>query len=242
MTKNKISFFIILLVLFQGPGGVNTLFAYDVISIEKGGELSGTITFKGERPTMQPIKVVLNPEYCGNTVYDETYIINPQNNGLENVVISIEGIERGKKANDQLVIVENLKCHFVPHVQAGMVGDYFELRNLDPVLHDNHFRINERTIFNMAMPPNGKNVKKRMTEPGIINTVCDAHTFMKGSIYVAENPYFAVTDKNGNYTISNIPPGKYRVKVWHETLPSNEKEIFIPYQKIVNLSLELGPK
>jgi hypothetical protein len=242
MTKNKIFFFIIFLVSFLSPGVVNTSLAYDEIRVEKGGELAGTITFIGELPVIQPIKVVLNPEYCGNTIYDETYMVNPQNKGLVNVVISIVGIERGKKANDQLVIVENLKCHFVPHVQAGMVGNSFEIRNLDPVLHNNHFRINGRTLFNMAMPPHGNNVRKRMPEPGIINTVCDAHTFMKGAIYVAENPDFAVTDKNGNYTISNIPTGKYQVKIWHEASPPQEQEIVIPPQKKVYLSLVLGPR
>jgi hypothetical protein len=65
---------------------------------------------------------------------------------------------------------------------------------------------------------------------------------MKGTIFVAENPYFAVTDKDGNYTISNIPPGKYRVKFWHEALPEKEREIVVPPLKKVNLSMELNSK
>ena len=227
---------------FLSSGLLDCLFAYDEIPVENGGELSGTMTYLGQQPAIQAIKVVLNPEYCGNTVYDESYFVNPQNKGLENVVVSIEGIERGKKADNQVVLVENLKCHFVPHVQAGMAGHFFEIRNLDPVLHNNHFRINERTIFNMAMPPNGKRVSKRMPEPGIINMACDAHTFMKGAIYVTSNPYFAVTDKNGNYNISNIPPGKYLVKIWHEALPQQENEIVIYPRSKTNLSLNLGSK
>ncbi|MFI5305599.1 MAG: hypothetical protein ACHQYP_12495 [Nitrospiria bacterium] len=228
------------LFLFFPIGEVKILYAYTEIPVEKGGELSGTITFNGEPPINQVTKVVLNPEYCGNTVYDETYVVNSQNKGLGNVVVSIEEIEKGKKADDKLIILENLKCHFVPHVQAGMVGNYFEIRNLDPVLHNNHVRINGRTILNMATPPNGTNVKKKLSDPGIINTACDLHTFMKGAIFVSKNPYFAVTDKDGNYTISNIPPGKYQVKIWHEALPSQEKEIVISPRKKINLSMELG--
>jgi hypothetical protein len=92
------------------------------------------------------------------------------------------------------------------------------------------------------MPPNGRTIKKLISEAGIIKASCDAHTFMKGTIFVAENPYFAVTDKDGKYTISNIPPGKYRVRIWHEALPPHEKEVIIPPQKKVKLSLEISTK
>ncbi|MBI1824196.1 MAG: hypothetical protein HYR80_08825 [Nitrospirae bacterium] len=242
MKNHKNVFLFILLLLFLFFGEVKNLHAYDDIQVEKGGELSGTITFKGDPPVNQANQVFSNPDFCGSTVYDETYLVNPQNKGLENVIVSIEGIERGKKPDDKPIVLENLKCHFIPHVLAGMVGNFYEVRNLDPVLHNNHLRINGRTILNVAMPPNGRNIKKPLSEAGIINANCDAHTFMKGVIFVAENPYFAVTDKDGIYSISNIPPGKYRVKIWHEALPAQEREILIPPLKKVNLSMELNPK
>jgi hypothetical protein len=242
MTKNKICFLFILSLLFFSFGEVKILYAYTEIPVEKGGELSGTVTFKGEPPTNQPNKVLVNPEFCGDTVYEETYLVNPQNKGLGNVVISIEGIEKGKKAEDLPIVFENLKCHFVPHIQAGMVGKYYEVRNLDPVLHNCHLRQNEQTIFNVAMPPNGRNIKKPLSEAGIITANCDAHKFMKGAIFVAPNPYFAVTDKDGNYTISDIPPGKYNVKIWHESLPVQEKEIIIKPREKTDLSLQLSLK
>jgi hypothetical protein len=240
MKNDRISILMIPLILFLIFGEVRILYAYDVISVEKGGELSGTITFKGKLPVNQPIKVSLNPEYCGNTVYDETYMVNPQNKGLANVVISIEGVEKGKRADDQPITVDNLKCHFVPHVSAATVGSSYEVRNLDPVLHNYHFRINGKTILNSGMPPKGINIRKQISEAGIIHEACDAHTFMKGVIFVAENPYFAVTDKNGNYSISNIPPGKYKIKIWHEAIPAEEEEIAIPSLKKIHVSMELS--
>jgi hypothetical protein len=41
---------------------------------------------------------------------------------------------------------------------------------------------------------------------------------MAGYVYLTDNPYFAVTDMHGEYQIENVPPGTYRLKVWHETL------------------------
>ena|ERR1700693_4001383 len=239
--KNNKKYLVILLFLFLSFGEVQILHAYTETPVENGGGLSGTITLKGEPPVDQPEKVVFNPEYCGNTVYGETYIVNPQNKGLENVVISIVGIEKGKKAEDRPILLEILKCRFAPHVIAGIVGNSYEVRNLDPIMHNYHTRLSGKTILNVALPPQGKNIKKPLSEVGIINASCDTHTFMKSSIFVAENPYFAVTDKNGNYSISNIPPGKYRVQTWHEGLRSvQEEEVTISPNKKTNLSIDLA--
>jgi hypothetical protein len=242
MQNNRIWFIFVFIFLFFPFGERNNLYAYTVIPVEKGGELTGTINFKNAPPVSHPINVVVNPEYCGETINEETYVVNPQNKGLENVVISIEGIERGKKADEQVAFSEIFNCRFVPHVQAEMVGNFYEVQNLDPVLHNSHLRQNGQTILNVAMFPNGKTIKKLLSETGIIKASCDAHTFMKGTIFVAENPYFAVTNKDGKYSISNIPPGKYRVRFWHEALPAQEKEVIIPPREKVNLSLEISLK
>ena len=108
MKNSRISILMIFFLMLLIFGEARIIYAYDVTPVEKGGEVSGTITFKGKPPVNQPIKVRLNPEYCGNTVYDETYMVNLQNQGLENVVISIEGIEKGKNADDQPIMVDNL--------------------------------------------------------------------------------------------------------------------------------------
>ncbi|MHB8481444.1 MAG: hypothetical protein ACYDBV_01715 [Nitrospiria bacterium] len=228
------------LVLFFGktPSSV----AYEGVTVDNGGELYGTVKFKGEFPVNPIHKVLHNPEYCGESVEDQTFLINSENKGLQNVVLTIEDIDRGKKHDPVTVILENFKCHFVPHILAGEVGDSYEIKNSDPVLHNTHLRFEGATIFNVAMPPNGKNIIKPLTKAGVINAKCDAHTFMTGAIVVAKNPYFSVTDKNGAYKITDIPPGHYKLKIWHEGLAVKDKEISIKPNEKVNLSMEVGLK
>jgi hypothetical protein len=228
------------LLLFSKMTCPSNLLAYEVIPVNQGGELIGTIKFKGDPPSNPSHQVVNNLDFCGSTVLEETFLVNPENRGLENVVVSFEDIQQGKKPLFSTVVIENRHCHFVPHVQAGMVGDSYEIRNLDPVLHNTHLHMEESTLMNVAMPPGGKNIKKSLLQAGIINVKCDAHKFMQGWISVRDNPYFAVTDKNGNYKISGIPPGKYKIKVWHEGLPGTEKEVTIFSDKKTELSLELN--
>ena len=68
------------------------VFAYDIVPLQNGGDLTGTISFKGEAPVKKPIKVDRNADYCGDTIPDESLLINPENKGIENAAISFENI------------------------------------------------------------------------------------------------------------------------------------------------------
>ncbi|MBI3604429.1 MAG: carboxypeptidase regulatory-like domain-containing protein [Nitrospirae bacterium] len=216
--------------------------AYEGIVVAKGGELAGNIKAKGAAPENEVHKVIHNPEYCGDSISEETYLVNPENNGLQNTVVSLEGITKGKKHDPATLVLENLKCRFVPHVLAGMAGDSYEIRNGDPILHNTHLRLEGTTILNVAMPENGKNIKKPLTQSGTIGIKCDAHPFMTGALWVFDHPYFAVTDKNGEFKISDIPPGTYKVTIWHEGVPIKEKEVTIAPGGKTNLSADLSLK
>ncbi|MBI1820207.1 MAG: hypothetical protein HY036_05245 [Nitrospirae bacterium] len=226
------------LVLFFYFAPKTPLLAYDVIPVKRGGELFGSIKFMGEPPPNRSHQVLNNPEFCGSAVLEETTLVNPENHGLKNVVISIEKIERGKKPLLSSLVLENRHCHFVPHVQMGMVGSSYEIRNSDPVLHNTHLYTESVTLVNVAMPASGNNIRKTIVKKGIINAKCDAHKFMQGWIFVSDNPYGAVTDQDGNYRISDIPPGKYKIGIWHESLPLQEKEVVISPEKETELSIK----
>jgi len=204
------------LLLFFYAIGPSPLLAYEVVSVTQGGELLGSIKYKGEAPVNQSHPVNNNPDFCGSTVQEETFIVNPDNKGLENVVISIQGVQSGMKPPSPTLVIENRHCHFVPHLQAAMVGDSYEIRNADPVLHNTHLHLEETTLMNVAMPPGGKNIKKTLSQAGVVNVRCDAHKFMHGWLLVFDNPYFAVTDKDGNFEIKNVPAGHYTLKTWSE--------------------------
>jgi hypothetical protein len=114
-------------------------------------------------------------------------------------------------------------------VQAVSTGTKIEIRNSDPILHNTHSYLEgTRTLFNLALPLQGQKIKRKMKKPGLVNLKCDAgHTWMSAYIVVRDDPYFAVTDEKGEFSISDIPPGTYQLKAWHETLGTQEKEITI---------------
>jgi hypothetical protein len=59
----------------------------------------------------------------------------------------------------------------------------------------------------------------------MVKIVCEVHPWMSAYIHVTEHPYHAVTDIYGEYEIRDVPPGSYRLKVWHESLGVQERQV-----------------
>lgn len=186
-------------------GYFSSAIAYEVMPVEKGGEISGMVTLKGSPPVMPSRKVMRDTQVCGETTADETFMVNPSTKGLQNIVVCIEGVALGKGYLPTTVLLDNFKCHFQPRAIVAMIGDSYEVRNSDPVLHNTHLRLNDATILNVAMPPSDRNIIKPLNHVGSITVNCEAYAFMKGIIMVFDHPYFAVTDEEVSFIITGIP-------------------------------------
>jgi plastocyanin len=131
---------------------------------------------------------------------------------------------------------------FSPHVLPVMVGTTVEWPNYDTIYH-NVFSISDAKSFDLDLYK-GNPPDKRVTfdKPGRVDVFCSIHKDMNCIVLVLENPYFASTDENGDYKISDVPPGKYKLKAWHERLPADEREIIVPTNGEVKVDFVLGIK
>jgi len=131
---------------------------------------------------------------------------------------------------------------FSPHVLPIMVGATVEWPNNDKIYH-NVFSMSDAKQFDLGLYK-GNPPEKRVTfdKPGRVDVYCSIHENMHCVVLVLENPYFATTDKNGNYKIPDVPPGIYKLKVWHERLPADEREITVPTNGEVKVDFVLGIK
>lgn len=196
--------------------------AYETVAVTDGGSLRGVVRFASPLPRLEPLRVNKNRDVCGETEPSDALVVGPDR-GVRGAVVMLDGVNRGRKP-DHEVVITNERCQFVPHVSALMAGSRARVKNGDPVLHDTHGVHTARgvagrtTVFNLALPNKDQviDITRRLTRPGPIHLLCDAHTHMFGWLYVHDSPYIAVTDESGRYRIDGIPPGRYRVTMWHE--------------------------
>lgn len=104
---------------------------------------------------------------------------------------------------------------FIPHVLAVPTGTTVEFPNLDPIFH-NAFSNFSGQPFDTGLYPPGTSQKVRFKRDGIVRVFCNIHSTMSAVIVVTKTPYVAVTARSGAFRIEGVPPGEYRLRVFHE--------------------------
>ena len=190
--------------------------AYEEIAVKDGGTLSGVVRFAGTPPRLDPLAVRRDRGVCGEQKASEALVVGPDR-GVRGSVVLIEGVARGKKATAE-VLLDNHHCLFVSHVSALAVGDKARVKNSDAILHNTHGLAGTATVFNLAVPNRDQfvDITRRLTRPGVVRVLCDAHPHMFAWLIVHDSPYVAVTDDRGAFRIADVPPRTYKVTMWHE--------------------------
>ena len=201
--------------------------SYKEIEVKNGGTIAGTVRLKGS-PRIEQLKVAQDNARCGTTKTSPSLVVG-KDNVVANAVISIEGISQGKQFPAEQPVIDQEKCEYNPHVTIVPLGSKFQIVNSDPILHNVHSYDMGKTdavgrpdtIFNIALPVAGMKRELPADVPGIHMTLCDAgHPWMNAYVVVTQHPYYAVSDANGSFTIDNVPPGTYKIKMWHEGVPA----------------------
>jgi hypothetical protein len=190
--------------------------AYEEVAVKDGGTLSGVVRFAGTPPKLDPLPVNKNREVCGEAKPSEALVVGPDR-GVRGSVVLVEGATKGKKATGE-VVLDNHRCLFVSHVSALAAGEKARVKNSDTILHNTHGFMGKPTVFNLALPNKDQlvDITKRLTKPGVVRVLCDAHPHMFAWLVVHDSPYVAVTDDKGAFRIVDVPPGTYKVTMWHE--------------------------
>jgi plastocyanin len=199
-----------------------------------GGTIEATVTYAGAA-NVEKLKVNKDTEKCGTEALIEKVVVGA-NKGLANAVVSVPGAKGAPKAVK--VTVDQHGCKFVPHVTAMTPGE-LELKNSDDILHNIHTYSTANPSINKAQPKFKKVMTEKFEKPEFIKLTCDVHSWMLGWVAVMPNPFFGVTDGSGNAKIENVPPGKYTVEAWHETLGKQTKEVEVKAGQATKVAIEM---
>ena len=196
---------------------------YFKVDFTTAGKLTGTVRFTGKVPPAKPISMDAE-EDCENLhkkpVNNATVIVGAGGT-LANAVVYIKSGLEGKQFEPpkEAVVLDQRGCMFVPRVMALRTGQTLQVKNSDPVSHNIHPRPENNREWNQQMPPDSPDLKRRFARPEIMIPVrCNVHNWMRSWIAVLDHPWFAVTNDNGTFEWTGLPPGDYTLAVWHETL------------------------
>jgi hypothetical protein len=188
------------------------------------GDVVGKVTLKGTPP---PSITIAYDETCSKlkpTVPTTRHYVVGKDNGLANVFVYISKGLEGKTftAPTEAVLLDQVGCNYNPYVFGVMVGQPVSIRNSDPVLHNIHAlpKVDGNSEFNRAQTSQGEEntnwwVDNIKSPEVMVKIKCDVHEWMLAYGAVVANPYFAVTDADGNFKIPNVPAGSYTLTAYH---------------------------
>lgn len=241
----------VLLVLFAWTGAG----AYEEVEVKDGGQIIGHVKFAGSAPRLEPLKVNKNQDFCGNEKPSQAIAVG-KDGGVRFAVGYLEKMEKGKAIErKKQTDLDQKDCVFAPHVFTMVKGTELAVINSDPILHNINIEVDGIQRLNKGQPKQNQVVVARLRHVGQGNVTCDSHTHMRGYVLIFDHPYHAVTDETGTFAIDNIPPGRYTLKVWHESWKLTgfdddgrplydkpvvlTKEVDVPSKGIVHVNFDL---
>lgn len=215
--------------------------AYEVVPVAGGGKIEGKVVFQGNVPTKKII-VTKDRDTCGAT-RDEPMMLVAPDKGVQDVVVYLKEVTKGKAWGppSKAPAIDNVKCRFEPTVQVIRAGPV-DVVNSDPVLHNTHAYYGKRTAFNVALPNQGQRIKKELERPGTVKVDCDSHGWMLAWIHVADSPYYALTGKDGSFSITDVPPGEYTLVATHDYTGDNTLPVTVKPNDAVKVPIDLKKK
>lgn len=210
--------------------------------VANGGSISGVVKAKAKADEEKIVHK--NEAQCGAKVAAQKYVISGSGQ-VKWAVAMLTDIKSGKPLDLAPLAYDNKGCHFEPHVLLAPMGGNLKVGNSDDMLHNSHFFLmdgaNKKNLVNMALPKKDQVIEnaKILRKDGLVSVQCDAHDFMQGYIWVLPNPYGAVTGDNGAFKLSDVPAGKYTLKVWHEALGEKTIPVTVEAGKDAKVAVEL---
>jgi plastocyanin len=192
-------------------------------------DLSGKVTLDGTPPPEKTVDLAGPFAVCSAShpggLTTRHYIVGADK-GLANVFVYVKtGAPKSAPAGEGPVL-DQKGCLYEPYVLGVQAGQEFTIKNSDSFMHNIHALPQANDGFNFAQPLANMKTKKKFDKPEVlVKFQCDVHPWMFAYVGVVDNPYFAVTDKDGKFTIKNLPPGTYTIEAVHPKAGRKSQEI-----------------
>ena len=212
-----------------------------VVDPATAATIQGTIHFQGTPPAPVQIDMGMDP---GCTIansqpnFSQQYVVSKGR--LANVYVYIKQGLEGKNfaVFTDPVVLDQKGCRYDPHVLALMAGQTLRVLNDDPTMHNVHAQPNAagNQQWNMSQMPKGAPIETTFHNPEIMMPFkCNQHPWMKAYVNVAANPFYAVSDAQGEFEIKDLPTGEYTIGAVHEALGEQTRKTTVGAKESKNI-------
>jgi hypothetical protein len=201
------------------------------LQLVSAGDIVGKITVKGTPP---PEKEIPMDPACGKihpTKKTRLYVVGANGELADTFVYVKEGLG-GKQfpVPTESKLLDQVGCEYIPYVSGLQAGQTLMVRNSDPLLHNVHPTpaVAGNKESNLAQLPKAKDLPFVFPkEEQFLRFKCDVHPWMFAYVTVLNHPFYAVTDKDGTFKISGLPPGKYTIEAAHRKAGKQTMEVTV---------------
>jgi plastocyanin len=204
-----------------------------------GGAIKGKVVFAGSVPPAKKIDITIDQYVCGTTKDAGDLLVSPQKE-LRNAVVWLENAPASAAwpAKAEKVEMDQNGCIFIPRVVVVPAGGTVDFLNSDRLLHNIHATPKLNVSFNRTQPKD-RTIPVTFAKPEIVRINCDLHSWMIGWVVVAAHPFYAVTGADGQFSFDNLPPGQYKLQVWHERLGTVPATVTVGDQQPARVTVEM---
>ena len=209
--------------------------AYTVVTVDNGGTLKGRVTLSGQIPRVRSFHLIHAPN-----------VEVSKNRGLKDTIIHLAKVDKGKPFQTKMQSFQIDRCRANNYVIGAKNGENIMVENTDPIQHE-IATYEVRNIYpdqtsNRPVPPKSSQVRSVFARKDADHYIikCNLHPFLQTTAYLVQNPYYTVSDSEGNFSIENIPPGTYDVIAWHPFIAEQKSTITIPEKGEAKLDFDFN--
>ena len=195
------------------------------------GTITGKITFDGVPPAAKKIDMSQDANCAGSPGDKSADDLLVADGKLENVFVYLKGGPVDKfsyPTPSEPVVLDQVGCRYHPRVLGIQTNQKLKVTNSDNTTHNVHPSPKTNQEWNQMQAQGAAAIEKTFPRAEtLIPVKCNQHPWMKASVGVLAHPYFAVSGKDGSYTIKNVPPGSYTLVFWHETRGEQTQQITV---------------
>lgn len=223
---------------------LGALLAILALGAAEAGDILGTVKLEATVPPPGLLHPTTDHPVCGAQPRPSEALLVSPSGGVKNAVVFIVHERMEGWRSPMTFQIDQRGCAFVPRVLIIPPGATVEVLNSDGILHNFHTLGRVNPSLNLGQPARARPLRVTFEHPEIVQLKCDLHGegFMRAWIVVASHPYYALTDKDGQFRLPDLPQGPHVLEVWHEVLGTTRVPVSVGASGEVKVTTKFTPR